>query len=237
MRGAGRPSCGCCGPGPSTRSPRPAWSRCSTGTSGTGWTRLRRAADRARYLAAHALARLVLAPLVGRPPAALVLRPPLPMRRPARQAHLPGGPAFSFTHGGDLVGVAVRIRRRAGGARRRTGPGADRPGRDGRARRAPPAELAAGPAAVRTASSPRGPARRRCSRRPATASRPRWPRSPSSPDGVAAWTGAGAPAGPVWLRDLHPAPGYRAAVAGLGRPPGAVVEHGRPGAARPRARP
>ena len=40
---------------------------------------------------------------------------------------------------------------------------------------------------------------------------------------VEEWAGDGAPDGPVWLRDLRPATGYLAAVAGLGRA-AAVVE-------------
>ncbi len=36
------------------------------------------------------------------------LRPHLPLRRAARQARPPGGPGFSLSHAGDLVGVAVR---------------------------------------------------------------------------------------------------------------------------------
>jgi 4'-phosphopantetheinyl transferase len=69
-------------------------------------TRFRRAADRARYLAAHALVRLVLTE--GRASAAT-----LRFDRSCRcgEAHgkpvLPGGPGFSLTHAGALVGVAV----------------------------------------------------------------------------------------------------------------------------------
>jgi 4'-phosphopantetheinyl transferase len=41
---------------------------------------------------------------------------------------------------------------------------------------------------------------------------------------VQEWTGDGAPAGPLWLRDLRPAPGYVAAVAGFGAAP-LLTEH------------
>ena len=44
------------------------------------------------------------------------------------------------------------------------------------------------------------------------------------PAGVREWIGDGAPPGPVWLRDLHPAGDYRAAVAGLGAAPPRVDE-------------
>ena len=44
------------------------------------------------------------------------------------------------------------------------------------------------------------------------------------PGGVTGWTGEGAPTSPLWLHDLVPAPGYRAAVAGLGPPPTGIVE-------------
>ena len=145
------------------------------------------------------------------------------------------GPEFSFTHGGDLVGVAVRSGRRAGRARRRTGPRAVRPGRDGRPRRLPgragrrPAALDGFFATV----DPQGGPAQGDRRRPL---RPRWPRSPSGRAASPPGPGTGAPAGPVWLRDLAPAPGYRAAVAGLGRPPGVVVEHDGPGRCSTRLR-
>ncbi len=185
-------------------------------------TRLRRARDRARYLAAHALARLVLAPLVGRPPAALVFDRRCRCGDQHGKPTVADGPEFSFTHGGDLVGMAVR----SGG-----GPvGLDvEPVRelddlDGMAGHVySPTELAGGPAAVEGffATWTRKEALLK-----ATGAGLSSPMAAITlePGGVAAWTGEGAPAGPVWLRDLAPASGYRAAVAGLGRPPGVVVE-------------
>ena len=70
--------------------------------------RFRRPADRARYLAAHALARLVLAPLVGRRPAALVFDRTCRCGAQHGKPVLANGPGFSLSHAGDLVGVAVR---------------------------------------------------------------------------------------------------------------------------------
>lgn len=183
--------------------------------------RLRRAPDRARYLAAHALARLVLAPLVDRPPAALRFDRTCRCGEQHGKPALPGGPEFSFTHGGGLVGLAVR----AGGG---------------------PVGLDVEP--VRELGDLDGMISHVYSPAERAAARPEsffavWTRkeallkatgagisSPMAaitlgPDGVAGWTGEDAPAGPVWLRDLSPAPGYRAAVAGLGAPPAAVVEH------------
>lgn len=105
---------------------------------------LRRHEDRARYLAAHALARLVLAERLDADPAALVLDRTCRCGEPHGKPRLAGrgdDPGFSLTHSGSLVGVAVG-----------TGPvGVDveahRPlsGLDGLVRHAlSPAELAAG---------------------------------------------------------------------------------------------
>ena len=186
--------------------------------------RLRRAADRARYLAAHALVRLVLAPLVGRPAAQLRFARRCRCGAEHGKPTHPGGPAFSLTHGGDLVGVAVQL--------------------DGDG----PIGLDVEP--VRALTDLAGMVRHVGSAAE-LARRPEW--SPDAffrtwtrkeallkatgdglaepmtaitlgPDGVEDWCGAGAPAGPVWLRDLQPRPGYRAAVAGLGPPPATVVE-------------
>lgn len=105
---------------------------------------LRRPEDRARYLAAHALARLVLAERLDADPAELVLDRTCRCGEPHGKPRLAGrgdDPGFSLTHSGALVGVAVG-----------TGPvGVDveahRPlsGLDGLVRHAlSPAELAAG---------------------------------------------------------------------------------------------
>ena len=70
-------------------------------------TRFRRPADRARYLAAHALARLVLGGS-GRTAAALRFDRTCRCGAAHGRPVLPGGPGFSLSHSGDLVGVAVR---------------------------------------------------------------------------------------------------------------------------------
>ena len=69
--------------------------------------RLRRPDDRARYLAAHALVRLVLAG-DGAAAARLTFDRTCRCGAPHGKPVLPGGPGFSLSHGGDLVGVAVR---------------------------------------------------------------------------------------------------------------------------------
>lgn len=189
--------------------------------------RFRRAADRARHLASHALTRLVLAELLGRPAAALVLDRTCRCGRQHGKPTLPGGPDFSLTHGGALVGVAVRW--------------------------GVPVGLDVEP--VRELVDLAGTARHVCSPTELARADPvtphaffaTWTRKEAllkaTGDGIAVpmstitlgargveeWTGPGAPDGPVWLRDLRPAPGYRAAVAGRGPPPPSVAEHdGRP---------
>jgi 4'-phosphopantetheinyl transferase len=69
--------------------------------------RFRRPADQARYLAAHALVRLVLAESVGTSPAALEFDRTCRCGEQHGKPVLAGGPGFSLTHAGDLVGVAV----------------------------------------------------------------------------------------------------------------------------------
>jgi 4'-phosphopantetheinyl transferase len=69
--------------------------------------RFRRPADRARYLAAHALVRLVLAG-DGASAARLAFDRSCRCGVPHGKPVLPGGPGFSLSHAGDLVGVAVR---------------------------------------------------------------------------------------------------------------------------------
>jgi 4'-phosphopantetheinyl transferase len=179
--------------------------------------RFRIAADRARYLAAHALTRIVLAAAVGGAPAGLRFDRTCRCGAQHGKPTLPGGPGFSLTHAGDLVGVAVHA-----------GPvGLDVE----RAR--PLSDLAAMAEHVRSPGETVA---------DDTAFFALWTRKEAllkatgdglstpmaaitlGPTGVAGWTGPGAPAGPVWLRDLHPAPGYRAAVAGLGPDPVSVRE-------------
>lgn len=70
--------------------------------------RFRRAADAARYLSAHALARLALGGRLSVDPAALTFDRTCRCGQPHGKPRLDGpGPGFSMTHAGDLVGVAV----------------------------------------------------------------------------------------------------------------------------------
>lgn len=186
--------------------------------------RFRRRADQARYLAAHALTRIVLAERLGAAPSALVFD------RTCRcgQQHgkpvltVAGAPGFSFSHAGVLVGLAVLD----------TGP----VGLDVEQMRATTDLAGVGthvysPAeAARTAPTD------------ADAFFTAWTRKEAllkatgdglstpmtditlGPAGVEAWTGAGAPHAPLWLHDLHPAAGYKAAVAGFGAVP-SIMEH------------
>lgn len=182
--------------------------------------RFRRPADRARYLAAHALVRLVLAASVGTPAAALVFDRTCRCGAQHGKPVLPGGPGFSLTHAGDLVGVAVH----PDGA----------VGLDVEQVR----ELGDLPAMAAHVCSPQE------SAPDADAFFALWTRkeallkavgtglsTPMSaitlgPAGVLAWTGDDAPRDPLWLADLHPAAGYRAAVAGTGERPGITEERG-----------
>lgn len=187
--------------------------------------RFRRPVDRARYLAAHALARLVLAEVSATAPDALVFDRTCHCGAPHGKPRLAGpritadAPGFSLSHAGNLVGVAVRP---------------DGPvGLDVEQVR-PMGDLAA------TAAHVQSPAERRRGAHPdadgfflmwtrkeallkATGSGLSTPMTTITlaPDGaVQEWTGEDAPAGPVWLRDLRPAPDHYGAVAGPGpRPP------------------
>ncbi|MCO1655826.1 4'-phosphopantetheinyl transferase family protein [Pseudonocardia humida] len=179
--------------------------------------RFRLPADRARYLAAHALTRIVLAGAVGAAPAELRFDRSCRCGEQHGKPTLPGGPGFSLTHAGDLVGVAVH-----------DGPvGLDvehaRPLADLAAMAAhvsSPDETVADDSAFFTLWT------RKEALLKATGEGLSAPMSAITlgPTGVLAWTGAAAPTGPVWLRDLRPAAGYPAAVAGLGPGPVAVRE-------------
>ena len=181
--------------------------------------RFRGSGDRARYLAAHALTRLVLGDAVGRPAGALVFDRTCACGEQHGKPVLPGGPAFSFTHAGELVGVAVQ----------EGGP----VGLDVEQERT----LTDLPSMARHISSPAEPV----PDTPAAFFRT-WTRkeallkatgkglsSPMTgitlgPGGLRDWTGDGAPAGGVWLRDLQPAPHYPAALAGLGSTAPTITE-------------
>jgi 4'-phosphopantetheinyl transferase len=179
----------------------------------------RRPADRARYLAAHALVRLVLGGS-GAAAARLTFDRTCRCGRPHGKPVLPGGPPFSLSHAGDVVGVAVRT---------------DGPvGLDVERIRAV-GDLAALAAHVYSPAEQNG-------RVPdAVAFFRTWTRKEAvvkatadglaapmseitlAPDGgaVADWP---AGPGPLWVHDLMPAPGHPAAVAGPGRQAPAVTE-------------
>lgn len=177
--------------------------------------RFRHEVDRGRYLAAHALVRLALAAAVDAEPGALVFdrtcRCGAQHGKPRLAA---GGPAFSLTHAGELVGVAVH----------------DEPVGVDVERLRPLTDLAAmaAHACAPTESAPDADAFFRLWTRKeavlkATGDGLSTPMSEVTlgPGGVAHW--AAAP-GPIWLHDLQPAPGHPAAVAGLGPVAPVVVE-------------
>lgn len=180
--------------------------------------RFRLPADRARYLAAHALTRLVVGEAVGRPAGDLVLDRTCRCGEQHGKPNLPGGPGFSLTHAGDLVGVVV----------------ADGPvGLDVEQVR-PLADLAsmAGHVCSPAETVPDADAfftlwTRKEALLKATGDGLTSPMNAITlgPGGVVGWTGKGAPSEPVWLRDLRPASAaYKAAVAGLGAAPPSVDE-------------
>jgi 4'-phosphopantetheinyl transferase len=182
--------------------------------------RFRRDADAARYLAAHALTRIVLGHHLGHAPAALVFDRTC---RCGEQHGKPtlggGGPEFSFTHAGVVVGVAVRD---DGPVGLDVEPVRALPDLDSMARHVgAPAE----PAAFFRAWT------RKEALLKATGDGLTSPMNAIVLDehGVAAWSGDGAPDGPVWLCDLVAPDGSPAAVAGLGAVAPPVAEHdGRP---------
>lgn len=189
--------------------------------------RFRRAADRARYLAAHALARLVLADLLGAAPAAVRLDRTCRCGQQHGKPRLPDGaaPHFSLTHAGELVGLAVRAAAPVGLDAEEVRPLSDLAGM---ARHAwSPAELArgtpVGPEAFFTTWT------RKEALLKATGDGLAVPMAgitldpPDAPPRVCAWSGEGAPGGPLWLRDLDVRPGYRAALAGPGATAPAVT--------------
>ena len=186
--------------------------------------RFRRDADRARYLAAHALARIVLGELLDVRPAAVGID------RSCRCGEQHGkpvvcgtvAPGFSLTHAGEVVGVAVWPDGPVGLDIERMRPMADLTAMVRHV--CSPAEI------VR--ADPVTPARffatwtRKEALLKSTGDGLSAPMAAITLDGprVEAWSGEHAPAGPTWLRDLRPAPGYAAALAGAGPVPPEVAE-------------
>lgn len=196
--------------------------------------RLRRPADRARYLAAHALARVVLADSVGIPAARLRFdRRCHQCGRPHGKPELPpgGGPRFSISHAGDRVALAVVPARQVGVDVERWRPApSDHPD-----------ELAAEVLdETERAVYDRLPAEPRhrhllswWTRKEAVLKAtgdglrisPALLRvtAPDRPAALEAWAGPGHP-GPLRMADLSPGSGYVAAVAVLGDSPIKVTE-------------
>lgn len=178
-------------------------------------TRLRREIDRARYLAAHALARLALAVAVDDDPAAVAFDRTCRCGEQHGKPRLAGGgPAFSLTHAGELVGVALH----------------DGPVGVDVERVRPLTDLAAmaAHACAPTEAAPDAAAFFRLwTRKEAVLKATGHGLSAPMADltlgdrRVEHW--ADAP-GPIWLHDLEPAPGHPAAVAGLGLVAPPVVE-------------
>jgi 4'-phosphopantetheinyl transferase len=185
--------------------------------------RLRRPADRARYLAAHALVRLVLAPLAGTAADALAFDRTCRCGAPHGKPVLPDGPGFSLSHAGELVGVAVRVDGPVGLDVEQVRDVADLDALAEHVRS--PAERARGdldPAAFfRTWT--RKEALVKATGDGLTAPMTAITLADHEP-GVEQWTGPGAPSGPMWLHDLSPAPDHPAAVAGPGKHAPEIVE-------------
>jgi len=185
--------------------------------------RFRQPLDQARYLAAHALTRIVLGDALGSPAEVLTFDRTC---RCGRQHGKPvllqaGAPAFSMTHSGQLVGVALHT----------TPLGLDveeiRPVSDltSMAKHAcSPAELGAG--AARTVEAFFSVWTRKEAVLKATGDGLSVPMSSVtlSPGRVQEWTGDGNPGGPMWVHETAPTAGYVAAVAGFGTQAPAVVE-------------
>jgi 4'-phosphopantetheinyl transferase len=182
--------------------------------------RFRLPADRARYLAAHALARLVLGHAVGTPAGALVFDRTCRCGAQHGKPVLPGGPGFSLTHAGDLVGVAVHPGGSVGLDVERVRPLTDLTAMA--AHVCSPQETAADEDSFFSLWA------RKEALLKAIGTGLASPMSAITlgPSGVLAWTGEDAPREPLWLRDLHPAGGYRAAVAGTGATPDVSEESG-----------
>jgi 4'-phosphopantetheinyl transferase len=175
--------------------------------------RFRRPVDRARYLAAHALTRLAVAELTGRRAAELEFDRTCRCGEQHGKPVLPGGPGFSLTHAGDLVGVAVHTDGAVGLDVEQV-----RTLHDLTAMAAhvcSPAETVADAAAFFTLWT------RKEALLKAIGTGLAAPMSAITlgPSGVQEWQGDDAPDEPVWLHDLRPRPGYHAAVAGFGAAP------------------
>jgi 4'-phosphopantetheinyl transferase len=180
--------------------------------------RLRRPADRARYLAAHALARLVLG---GSGRAAAALRFDRTCRCGAAHGRpvLPAGPGLSLSHAGDLAGVAVRPAGAVGLDVERVRALADLAAMTAHVHS--PAELARGGAPDHAAFFRTWTRKEALLKATGDGLSQPMAAITLAPDGtVERWPGRGS----AWLRDLSPAPDHPAAVAGPGDRAAEVVE-------------
>jgi 4'-phosphopantetheinyl transferase len=178
--------------------------------------RLRRPADRARYLAAHALVRLVLAG-DGASAARLVFDRSCRCGGAHGKPVLPGGPGFSLSHSGNLVGVAVRPDGPVGLDVEQVRALADLAALAGHVHS--PAELARAAAPEPTAFFRTWTRKEALLKATGDGLATPMTALTLAPDGsVESWVGDGPrhPHPPMWVRDLAPAPDHPAAVAGPG---------------------
>ncbi|MQA12980.1 MAG: 4'-phosphopantetheinyl transferase superfamily protein [Pseudonocardiaceae bacterium] len=187
---------------------------------------LRLPADRARFAAAHALARAALGCLLDAPPTAL--------RLTRRCAHCggphgpprlepPAGVELSLAHSGDQVAVALAPRRVGVDVEQVT----DLPDGDGVARQAlTPAERAAvhGGPGLLTVWTRKEAAVKATGHGLAAPLHDLVVTGPDEAAGVVSWTGAAAPTQAVHLADLSPAAGHVGCVALIGGPAPVVEE-------------
>lgn len=184
--------------------------------------RFRQEQDAARYLAAHALARLVLAEALGTDPATLRFDRTCRCGKQHGKPRLSTGepPGFSLTHAGDLVGVAVRLDGAVGLDVERERPLPDLAAMIDYIRSPHEGESidffatwVCKEALLKAAGT--------------GLSTPMSALTLGPGPQLLRWDGDGAPGIPMWVRELSPAPGYRAAVAGPGEhAPGLTVVDG-----------
>lgn len=180
----------------------------------------RRDADRARYVAAHALTRIVVGAQVGADAAAVEFDRTCRCGKQHGKPRLPDGPGFSLTHAGDLVGVAVHPGGEVGLDVEQVRPLTELASMTSHV--CSPGETAPDPVSFFTLWT------RKEALLKATGDGLSSPMSAITLDaaGLREWSGAGAPTEPVWLVDLAVPVGYRAAVAGLGVEPAVSVADG-----------
>lgn len=186
-------------------------------------SRLRRPLDAGRYLAAHALARIILAEFLGGAPETIVFdRTCRCGQQHGKPALIGTGPDFSLTHSGRVVGVAVY----GGGS---VGLDVEHPrglvDLPAMARHvASPTELARGDLATPLGFLSAWTAKEALLKATGLGLAGAMEAITLGPHGVEGWTGVDAPGEPPWLRRLTAPDGSPGAVAGLGTPPTQVCE-------------